>query len=231
METLNLETWTSAVPLMNQGYHRELLDRVADLRQTSTIYPPRGRELYALQVTPYDAVKVVIVGQDPYHGDGQADGLAFSVPDEVPPPPSLRNVFKEIADDIGPDIIGADDAWGQDLPEPSTDLTRWAEQGVLLLNTSLTVEAGRAGSHRDLGWARLTDAIIGQLSAGRRHLVFMLWGKFAQSKRPLIDPQRHLILEAPHPSPLSAYRGFFGCRHFSKANRYLLEHGRQPIRW
>jgi uracil-DNA glycosylase len=177
--------------------------------------------LRALEAIPFGAVRVVIVGQDPYHGDGQADGLAFSVAEEVQAPPSLRNIFREIADDI----------YGGDPPDLSTDLSRWAEQGVLLLNASLTVEAGKAGSHRKLGWMRLTDAIIKCLSAQRRHLVFMLWGRFAQSKVPLIDDGRHLILEAPHPSPLSAYRGFFGCGHFSRANAYLVEHGRTPITW
>ncbi len=221
MSSADLKTWLSSVPLMQQGYHCELLQRVNTLRENHTIYPPRGRVLNALEKTPIGAVKVVIVGQDPYHGAGQADGLAFSVPEGVPAPPSLRNIFKEIADDV---YDGAP-------PDFSTDLTRWAEQGVLLLNASLTVEAGSAGSHSELGWAALTDAIIAQLSADRDHLVFMLWGRFAQSKRSLIDAHRHLILEAPHPSPLSAYRGFFGCRHFSRANAYLVRYGRVEIEW
>jgi uracil-DNA glycosylase len=207
--------------MMQAGYHEQLLEEVNALRRSSVIYPPPGRVLRALEAIPFGAVRVVIVGQDPYHGDGQADGLAFSVAEEVQAPPSLRNIFREIADDI----------YGGDPPDLSTDLSRWAEQGVLLLNASLTVEAGKAGSHRKLGWMRLTDAIIKCLSAQRRHLVFMLWGRFAQSKVPLIDDGRHLILEAPHPSPLSAYRGFFGCGHFSRANAYLVEHGRTPITW
>jgi uracil-DNA glycosylase len=221
MSSAGLASWSSSVKLMREGYHRDILERVNALRETRTIYPPRGRVLYALKVTPLNEVKVVIVGQDPYHGAGQADGLAFSVPEDVPAPPSLRNIFQEIADDV----------YGGDPPAFSTDLSRWAKQGVLLLNASLTVEAGSAGSHSQLGWAALTDAIIAQLSADRDHLVFMLWGRFAQSKRSLIDGRRHLILQAPHPSPLSAYRGFFGCKHFSKANAYLMDHGKQAIEW
>ncbi len=221
MSSADLTTWSSSVPLMQRGYHCELLRCVNALRENHVIYPPRGRVLYALEATPVDAVKVVIVGQDPYHGEGQADGLAFSVPEEVPAPPSLRNIFKEIADDV---YAGAPPAF-------STDLTRWAQQGVLLLNASLTVEAGSAGSHSELGWSALTDAIIAQLSTDRDHLVFMLWGRFARSKRSLIDAHHHLILAAPHPSPLSAYRGFFGCRHFSKANAYLARYGRDEIEW
>jgi uracil-DNA glycosylase len=216
-----LETWREAVPLMGRGYHEDLLARVNAERGTETIYPPEGRVLAALQMTPFDRVKVVIVGQDPYHGDGQADGLAFSVPEPVKAPPSLRNIFKEIARDV---YDGEDRNF-------STDLSRWAVQGVLLLNASLTVRAGEAGSHRGLGWERLTDGIIAQLSDRRDHLVFMLWGNFARAKAALIDEARHLVLEAPHPSPLSAYRGFFGCGHFSRANAYLAEHDRGPITW
>lgn len=221
IEMSHLNTWIESVPLMQQGYHQELLDKVDALRDGKTIYPPPEQVLYALEVTPFDAVKVVIVGQDPYHGAGQAHGLAFSVPEEVKAPPSLRNIFKEIAQDV----------YDGTLPTDNTDLSRWAEQGVLLLNASLTVEAGNAGSHSKLGWMALTDGIIANLSNRREHLVFMLWGRFAQSKAELIDGDRHLILEAAHPSPFSAHRGFFGCAHFSKANAYLRAHGEAPIVW
>lgn len=217
----SLSSWTQAVPLMQEGYHCEMLETVSVLREETTVYPPEGYVFYALERTPFDQVKVVILGQDPYHGEGQAHGLAFSVPEEVKAPPSLRNIFKEIGVDV----------YDGELPDRSTDLTRWADQGVLLLNASLTVEAGQAGSHQDLGWTVLTDALIAQLSRQREHLVFLLWGRYAQSKASLIDGHRHLVLEAPHPSPLSAYRGFFGCRHFSKANAYLMAHERKPIVW
>ncbi len=216
-----LSAWKEAVPLLSEGYHCLMLDKVDQLRETRTIYPPKGQVLRALKTTPFDAVKVVIVGQDPYHGEGQADGLAFSVPEAVPAPPSLRNIFTEIANDM----------YGGRLLNRSTDLTRWSVQGVLLLNASLTVEAGHAGSHSELGWRHLTDGIICTLAEQRDHLVFMLWGRFAQSKRTLIPTSRHLILEAPHPSPLSAHRGFFGCRHFSHCNAYLKAHGIAPIEW
>ena len=218
---LSLDTWQQRVPLMAAGYHRELIAKVDALRQNAAIYPPPERVLYALEIIPFDAVQVVIVGQDPYHGPGQADGMAFSVPDDVKAPPSLRNIFKEVAQDI----------YGGHAPPFSNDLSRWAKQGVLLLNAALTVEAHQAGSHRSLGWHRLTDQVIAQLSAGREHLAFLLWGKHAQAKRDLIDGARHLILEAPHPSPLSAYRGFFGCRHFSRTNAYLAAHGGTPVVW
>ena len=221
MNLPNLATWTSAVSLMQQGYHHDLIRKVDHLRLERTVYPPQGCVMRALEATSFDRVKVVIVGQDPYHGEGQADGLAFSVPDGVPVPPSLRNIFREISDDV----------YGGSPPDFSTDLERWAVQGVLLLNASLTVEAGQAGSHRDLGWITLTGDVISCLNAERDHLVFMLWGRFAHSKRSLIDAGRHLILEAPHPSPLSAYRGFFGCQHFSRANAYLSEHGEAAITW
>ena len=224
---VSLETWQAHVPLMAAGYHQELVAKVDALRQTATIFPPPERIFYALAATPFDAVQVVIVGQDPYHGPGQANGMAFSVPDGVKQPPSLRNIFKEIADDV----------YSGDPPPFTTDLSRWAKQGVLLLNAALTVEAGKAGSHRTLGWHRLTDQLIAQLSAEREHLVFLLWGKHAQAKHALIDvthqngAQHHLVLEAPHPSPLSAYRGFFGCKHFSQANAYLVAHGGTAIMW
>lgn len=184
-----------------------------------TVYPP-GRLIFnAFDLCPFDRVKVVIIGQDPYHGPGQAHGLCFSVNDGVPPPPSLVNIFKEIQSDLG-----------QPVPA-SGNLTRWAEQGVLLLNATLTVRAGQAGSHQRQGWEQFTDAVIRLLATERQHLVFILWGAYAQKKGAFIDPSRHLILSSAHPSPLSAWNGFFGNRHFSLANEYLVQNGREPIRW
>lgn len=184
-----------------------------------TVYPP-GRLIFnAFDLCPFDRVKVVIIGQDPYHGPGQAHGLCFSVNDGVPPPPSLVNIFKEIQSDLG-----------QPVPA-SGNLTRWAEQGVLLLNATLTVRAGQAGSHQRQGWEQFTDAVIRLLATERQHLVFILWGAYAQKKGAFIDPTRHLILSSAHPSPLSAWNGFFGNRHFSLANEYLVQNGREPIRW
>lgn len=183
------------------------------------IYPPGSQIFAALDSTPFDRVKVVILGQDPYHGPGQAHGLCFSVAPGVAVPPSLQNIFKEIARDL-------------DLPRPTHGcLTSWAKQGVLLLNAVLTVERGLAGSHQGKGWEILTDACIEALNREREGLVFLLWGSHAQAKGRLIDNQRHLILKAPHPSPLSAHRGFLGCGHFSRANRYLEQCGRSPIDW
>ena len=189
-----------------------------DAYATRTVYPPKVQVFSAFQ-TDLNGVKVVIIGQDPYHGPGQAHGLAFSVCDTVPVPPSLRNMFQEIHTDTGAPI-----------PQ-SGNLQRWADQGVLLLNNTLTVEAGQAGSHRNKGWETFTDTMIQVLNAEREHLVFLLWGRDARNKKMLIDASRHLILEAPHPSPLSASYGFFGCRHFSKANGYLQAHGKDPIAW
>lgn len=185
----------------------------------ATIYPP-GRQFFnAFNTTPFNAVRVVILGQDPYHGPGQAHGLSFSVLPGVPVPPSLQNIFKEIEADLG-------------LPTPRHGyLQSWAEQGVLLLNSVLSVEAGQARSHAGKGWEDVTDHAISRLSQERTHLVFMLWGSFAQAKQPLIDPTRHLVLTAPHPSPLSAHQGFLGCRHFSQANAYLQQQGLPPIDW
>lgn len=184
-----------------------------------TVYPP-GRLIFnAFDLCPFDRVKVVIIGQDPYHGPRQAHGLCFSVNDGVPPPPSLVNIFKEIQSDLG-----------QPVPA-SGNLTRWAEQGVLLLNATLTVRAGQAGSHQRQGWEQFTDAVIRLLATERQHLVFILWGAYAQKKGAFIDPTRHLILSSAHPSPLSAWNGFFGNRHFSLANEYLVQNGREPIRW
>ena len=183
------------------------------------IYPPPGQIFAALDTTPFEAVKVVILGQDPYHGPGQAHGLCFSVLPGVPVPPSLANIFAEIRRDLGIE------------PPDHGCLLPWAQRGVLLLNAVLTVEAGRAGSHQGKGWEGFTDAIIGALSREREGLVFLLWGSYAQKKGELIDRQRHCVLKAPHPSPLSAHRGFLGCGHFGKVNRWLQGRGLAPIDW
>lgn len=181
---------------------------------------PRGPEYFAaLDLTPLDKVKVVILGQDPYHGDGQAHGLCFSVRPGVRIPPSLKNVYKELETDLG-------------MPQPNHGhLESWARQGVLLLNSVLTVERGLAASHRDRGWEHFTDAVIGHVNALEHPVVFLLWGSHAQKKAGFVDASRHLVLKAPHPSPLSAHTGFFGCRHFSKANAFLEKHGMEPIDW
>ncbi len=188
-------------------------------RAGAVIYPPGPLIFNALDSTPFDAVRVVILGQDPYHGPGQAHGLCFSVPDGTPPPPSLVNIFREIQDDLGRP------------PPTSGNLQAWAEQGVLLLNAVLTVERGEAGAHQGKGWERFTDRVVRELNAHRDGLVFMLWGSHALKKGSAIDRDRHLVLTAPHPSPLSAHRGFFGCRHFSSANAWLEQHDQEPIRW
>lgn len=182
------------------------------------IYPPGSLIFNAFRLTPADRVKVVILGQDPYHGPGQAMGLSFSVPDGIAAPPSLKNIFKEISSDLGVTMSG------------STDLTPWARQGVLMLNSILTVEAGRAASHSRIGWQEFTDAVIRYLSGNRSGIIFMLWGNYARSKKALIDTSRHTVLEAAHPSPLAG-GAFFGCRHFSKANEILRQEGLDPIDW
>lgn len=195
------------------------MSRVAEEYATKTIYPPEREVFAAFKATPWDDLKVVILGQDPYHGPGQANGLAFSVNPGVALPPSLRNIFKEITTDT-------------QAPMPADgDLTRWARQGVLLLNTTLTVVAGQPASHSGIGWEQFTDDVIRRISSGKENVVFMLWGAHAQRKRPLIDESKHLVLTSPHPSPLSAHRGFFGNRHFSLANGYLLSHGKSQIVW
>jgi uracil-DNA glycosylase len=183
------------------------------------IYPPGKQIFSAFEFTPFDKVKVVIIGQDPYHGPGQAHGLSFSVPDGVQPPPSLLNMFKEIQSDLGINIIN------------TGNLENWARQGVLLLNASLTVEQSKPMSHAQIGWHLFTDEVIKKVSTDKDHVVFMLWGRFAQNKETLIDTSKHLVLKAAHPSPLSAYNGFFGCGHFSKANNWLRQNGAQPIDW
>ena len=216
-----MDSWIKAIPFFCDGHDRPLLDRVVGLRESQSVFPPQDEIFRALQLTSFDHVKVVLLGQDPYHGAGQAHGLAFSVPDGVKTPPSLRNIFKEICADI---YEGADRAM-------LTDLSRWANQGVLLLNATLTVAEGKAGSHQHLGWQTLTDQIVATLSAERQQLVFLLWGAHAQKKGILVDRDRHLVLETVHPSPLSAYRGFFGCRHFSRTNAYLKQYANDPIIW
>ena len=201
-------------------YFIDLTNFVRQEYQTTTCYPP-GRLIFnAFNLCPFDKVKVVIIGQDPYHGPGQAHGLSFSVCDGVPFPPSLQNIFKEIQQDMG-------------TPIPITgNLTRWAEQGVLLLNATLTVREHQPGSHQRHGWEKFTDAAIKALNAHRDNLVFILWGGYARSKASLIDASRHLVLQSAHPSPMSANKGgWFGNHHFSRANAYLVEHGQEPINW
>jgi len=188
-------------------------------RAGKEIYPPEENVFRALDLTPIENVKIVILGQDPYHGNGQAHGLAFSVQKDVKIPPSLRNIYKELNDDTGMDIP----TYGF--------LEGWAKQGVLLLNTCLTVEAGQAGSHQGKGWEQLTDMIIERINDGDNRVVFMLWGSHAQKKIHMINRNKHLILTAPHPSPLSAHRGFLGCKHFSKANKFLEQNGQNKINW
>ncbi len=184
-----------------------------------TIYPPGGLIFNAFNLTPFEKVKVVLLGQDPYHGKGQAHGLCFSVQDGIKPPPSLVNIYKEINKDIG-------------LPIPNHgNLTKWAEQGILMLNASLTVRAAEPMSHSKIGWAEFTDAVIRKVSDQKKGVVFLLWGKFAQAKQELIDETKHQVLKAAHPSPYSADAGFFGCRHFSKTNEYLMKEGKDPIDW
>ena len=202
-----------------KDYFVRLTQFVREEYATKQIFPP-GRQIFAaFNSTPFHDVKVVILGQDPYHDVGQANGLCFSVNDGIPFPPSLRNIFKEIESDIG-------------TPVPqSGDLSRWAKQGVLLLNATLTVEAHRAGSHQRHGWEQFTDSVIAHLAEHRDNLVFILWGSYAIGKGAFIDRNRHLVLTSVHPSPLSAHRGFFGNHHFSRTNQYLIEHGKTPIEW
>ncbi len=204
----------------SQPYFQQIVLHIkTEKSQGKTIYPPGSQIFNAFDTTPLEKVKVVILGQDPYHGPGQAHGLCFSVQYGVPPPPSLVNIFKELQSDIGFRI-----------PDHG-NLTHWAQQGVFLLNASLTVKAGEPMSHSKIGWAQFTDQVIKTISARKEHVVFLLWGKFAQEKRVLVDENKHLVLRAAHPSPLSASAGFFGCRHFSKTNEYLVAKGIEPIDW
>ena len=214
------ESWREVLqPEFDKPYFELLTSFVRHEYQTKQCFPPARLIFNAFDSCPFDKVRVVIIGQDPYHDVGQAQGLCFSVPDGVAIPPSLQNIYKELNRDLG-------------IPIPASgNLQRWAEQGVLLLNATLTVEAHRAGSHQNKGWEELTDAAITALNARREHLVFMLWGAYAKRKGQVIDTRKHLVLTAAHPSPLSAYQGFFGCGHFSKANEYLTRHELQPIEW
>jgi uracil-DNA glycosylase len=201
-------------------YFLQITDHLkTEKKQGKTIYPPGPYIFNAFEKTPFDAVKVVILGQDPYHGVNQAHGLSFSVQNGIQPPPSLVNIFKELHEDVG-------------IPIPTHgNLEKWAKQGVLLLNASLTVRAQEPMSHSKIGWEKLTNTVIEKVSELKEHVVFLLWGRFAQEKAALIDEKKHLILKAAHPSPLSAKNGFFGCRHFSKTNNYLVKHGIDPIDW
>ncbi len=203
----------------NSPYFANIKSTLIEEKKQYVVYPPSALIFNAFNRTPFDKVKVVILGQDPYHNVGQAHGLAFSVPDGIQPPPSLQNIFKELHTDIG-------------MPIPRNgNLEKWADEGVLLLNASLTVRANMAASHARIGWQQFTDAAIRALSEKKEHLVFLLWGNYAIAKENLIDHCKHLILKTVHPSPLSASRGFFGCRHFSKTNEYLINNGIEPVKW
>ena len=224
-EKLNIqieESWKeNLTPILAEPYIQDLRNAVRQYYQdlNTVVYPEPKNLFNAFDSCPFNEVAVVILGQDPYHGVGQAHGLCFSVPEGMASPPSLQNIFKEIQDDIG-------------TPPPTHgDLSRWATQGVFLLNAILTVEAKKPASHRDIGWEQFTDAVIKLLSDKRDNLVFLLWGNFAKQKQELIDDTKHRILTAPHPSPYSATSGFFGCKHFSQANEYLTQHNKKPIVW
>lgn len=214
------ESWKRVLSSeFEKDYFKTLRDFIHSEYRNKTIYPPAKQIFNAFDSCPFESVKVVILGQDPYHEPSQAHGLSFSVLPPCPPPPSLVNIYKEIRSDVGT------------LVSANGDLTDWSRQGVLLLNATLTVEAHKAGSHQNKGWETFTDSAIKALAENREHLVFMLWGSYAQRKGAFIDRSRHLVLQAPHPSPLSAYRGFFGCKHFSSANAYLISQGLSPIVW
>ena len=204
----------------SQSYFEELTAFVKKEYQDGVVYPAPKNIFRAFELCPFDNVKVVILGQDPYHGEHQANGLSFAVEKGVRLPPSLQNIFKELESDLGSPIVHADG-----------DLSRWAVQGVLLLNATLTVQAHKAGSHQDRGWERFTDAVIRALSGKREHLVFILWGNYAKNKGAHIDRSKHLVIESAHPSPFSAANGFFGSKPFSKTNEYLIAHGEIPIDW
>ena len=206
-------------PEFEKPYFKELTDFVREEYKSKKVYPPPKDIFRAFDLTPFENVKVVILGQDPYHGANQAHGLSFSVRHGVQAPPSLQNIFKEIESDTGA------------IANRKTDLSRWAEQGVLLLNATLTVNAKTPGSHQKQGWEQFTDAAIKKLGDEREHLVFILWGNYAKQKGAHIDRTKHLVIESPHPSPFSAYSGFFGSKPFSKTNEYLMEHGEMPIEW
>jgi uracil-DNA glycosylase len=206
-------------PEFDKPYFNELKSFLLEEKRLYRVYPPGNRIFAAFDHTPFSKVKVVILGQDPYHGDGQAHGLCFSVPDGIALPPSLQNIYRELNTDLG-------------IPVPkSGNLEKWAHQGVLLLNATLTVRANQAGSHQRRGWENFTDEVIRQLSERCSGLVFILWGSYAQAKETMIDTSKHFVLKSVHPSPLSVYRGFFGCHHFSKTNELLVNTGKEPINW
>jgi uracil-DNA glycosylase len=214
------ESWKEVLASeFGNSYFMDLKEFLTEEKTKYAVFPPGSKIFNAFELTPFNQVKVVILGQDPYHGPGQAHGLCFSVPQGIVPPPSLVNIFKEIEKDLG-------------IPIPSGgNLEKWARQGVLLLNATLTVRANQPGSHQKRGWENFTHAVISKLSEKRVGVIFLLWGKFAQEKEALIDTNKHYILKAAHPSPFSAYNGFFGCRHFSKTNEILRKHGLQEINW
>lgn len=220
MEVKIEKSWKEVLQTeFDKPYFENLVGFVKQEYASHTIFPPAGQIFNAFNTCPFNNVKVVILGQDPYHGPRQAHGLCFSVNDGIQFPPSLQNIFKEINSDLG-------------IPMPkSGNLTRWAEQGVLLLNATLTVRASQAGSHQGRGWEEFTDAVIKIISEKADNVVFILWGSYAIKKKTLIDASKHCILTAPHPSPLSSYRGFFGCKHFSQTNTYLASKGKTPIEW
>jgi uracil-DNA glycosylase len=213
-------SWKKALKSeFDADYFKTLAKFVKKEYNDATVYPPPGKIFAAFDASPIDKTKVVILGQDPYHGPRQANGLCFSVADEVPIPPSLKNIYKEIKDDTG-----------RKMPN-SGNLERWARQGVLLLNATLTVREGQAASHQGKGWEEFTDAAIKYLAENKESLVFLLWGRYAQEKGEFIDKEKHLVLKAAHPSPFSANQGFFSCRHFTKTNAYLIMNDKEPIEW
>lgn len=223
MEVKLEKSWKAALAdEFEKPYFKELADFVRKEYLTVKVYPPPKLVFNALEHCPFDRVKVVIIGQDPYHGPGQAHGLSFSVPEGVRVPPSLQNIYKELLDDVGKE--------GDAVPT-SGNLEHWADQGVLLLNATLTVRAGQAGSHQNKGWETFTDAVITAVSEKKEGVVFILWGNYAKNKSALIDGAKHLVLKSAHPSPFSASYGFFGSKPFSKANAYLVSHGASPIEW
>ena len=212
-------TWKEILaPIKNSEYFATLRKKINEEYAKNICFPPKKQIFRALELTPFDEVKVVILGQDPYHNDFQANGLCFSVSDMVPAPPSLKNIYKELESDLN-------------IKKNTNDLTSWALQGVLLLNTTLTVKAHEANSHKDLGWEQFTDFIIKEISTHKENIVFVLWGAYAQKKSQLIDSQKHLIIKTAHPSPLSAHRGFLGSKPFSKINNYLSKHQKAIINW
>ena len=217
---IDLGDWKEPLaPLFEDERYQQIRAFLIEEYRRHIVYPDMYDIFNCFRYTPYANVKAVLLGQDPYHNEGQANGLCFSVHDGIPKPPSLENMMKELHDDLGCPVV------------KSGDLTKWAKEGVLLMNTALTVRAHQANSHANCGWSWFTDAVISLLSKNKEHLVFLLWGGNARRKKALIDTSKHLVLECAHPSPLSAYNGFFGCRHFSKTNAYLTAHGIAPIDW